>query len=358
MNNSGFGDYMELIPLPDENIANGSEDDNIPIGIPDIKIQPWSSDIFWAKAESEAQNKSKEPKKENIEDVQPNFVAAPSFLQNFDPNALPGLVGPSSGSPGPQFPNFCTSTNSIADFGISQLAPLGNTTSHNVITPVDVRKLLGSSQRASNGPVDIRTLAGANRYMSGGLSNKKRGRASKWKTAAGLPSNVMELGVSERLTKLERLSRKSDKDLTTLEKAEKKTILRMEKNRRAAAISRERKKRYIKSLEERNMIMLKHIEALERENSKLRTLLSQRNGSVNLPPRLPSLELWQLTDMSREQKTPRRMIKKERNETDSSNLYLSDLWNPSRDMNLEGTLEMPPLRKPSDVRKSKRLRLL
>jgi len=281
-------------------------------------------------------------------------VATPSFLRSFDPNALPGLMGPASGSPGQQFPNFSTSANSIADFGISPLAPLGNTTSHNVITPVDVRELLGNSQRASKGPVDIRKL-------SGGLSNKKRGRGYKWKTVAGLPSKLVELGVSERLTKLERLSRKSEKDLTILEKAEKKTILRLEKNRRAAAISRERKKRYIRSLEERNMIMAKHLEALERENSKLRVILSRRNGGVTLPPRLPSLELSPLADMPLEQKTPRRMIKKETNERETSplkNLYLPDVRNPSWGMNTEGMLDMPPFCTANDVRKSKRLRLM
>jgi len=54
MNNGsqGFDDYLELIPpkitesFPEENIAKCLENDNMPIGIPDIVIQPSSSDLF------------------------------------------------------------------------------------------------------------------------------------------------------------------------------------------------------------------------------------------------------------------------------------------------------------------------
>lgn len=369
MNNGsqGFGDYLELIPpkitqsFSDENMAKSSTDDNMPMGLPDMVISPSSSDLFLSSDKNEVQNKAREPKKENIAVGKPNFLAAPSFLQTFDPNALPGLIGPSLGSSGQQFPNFSTSTNSIADFGFSPLASLGSTTSHNVITPVDIRELLGKSQRASKGPVDIRKLAAANRWMSAGLSNENRGRGTKRTIVTGLPSKLVELGVSARLTKLERLIRKPERDLTTLEKAEKKNILRLEKNRRAAAVSRERKKRYIRSLEERNVIMAKHLDALETENSKLRALLRQRNGGVRLPPRLPSLELSPLTDMPFEPKTPRRMIKEERHESETSpfeNLYLSDPRNPSSGFVREGAFEIPTLCTTNDRRKSKKLKLM
>jgi len=365
MNNGsqGFGDYLELIrpkitqSFSVENRANSSPGDgNMSMGLPDMVIPPSSSDLCLSSAKNDVQDTAREPKKESIHVGKPHFLAAPSFLQTFDPNALPGLIVPSLGSSGQQFPNFSTSTNSIADFGISPLASLGSTASHNVITPVDIRELLGKSQRTGKVPVDIRKLAGANRWMSAG-----RGRGTKRKTVAGLPSKHVELGVSARLTKLERLIRKPEKDLTTLEKAEKKNILRLEKNRRAAAVSRERKKRYIRSLEERNVIMAKHLDALERENSKLRALLKQRNGSVTLPPRLPSLALSPFTYMSLEPKTPRRKIKKERHESDTSpfeNLYLSDVRNTSGGFEIEGTIEIPTLCTTYDRRKSKKLKLM
>merc|ERR1719233_1256524 len=108
------------------------------------------------------------------------------------------------------------------------------------------------------------------------------------------------------------------------------------------------------------MIMAKHLEALERENGKLRVLLSQRNEGVTLPPR-PSLELSPLNVMPLKQRTPRRMIKKERNESDASpfeSLYLSEIGNPSFGMNMERMLDIPPLSTINNVRSSKRLRLM
>jgi len=196
--------------------------------------------------------------------------------------------------------------------------------------------------------------------LSGGLSYEKR-RSTKRKSGGALPSKLLELGVSERLTKLEKLTRKSDKDLTTLEKAEKKTILRLEKNRRAAAVSRERKKRYIRSLEERSKVMAKHLDAMEKENSRLRALLRQRSGGVSIPPQLPLLDISSLTDMPLEQMTPRRIIKKERNEVGTSSLEklcVSDVRSPLSGLNADETQDMPPLCTPNDRKKSKRLRLM
>merc|ERR550517_1182066 len=83
--------------------------------------------------------------------------------------------------------------------------------------------------------------------------------------------------------------------MTKKQRSDKALLMRMEKNRRAAAVSRERKKRYVRSLEERSLIMSKHLEALELENSQLQKLLSQHNIQGpntlnNVLPSLPNLE--------------------------------------------------------------------
>jgi hypothetical protein len=103
------------------------------------------------------------------------------------------------------------------------------------------------------------------------------------------------------LSKLEKLIRMDESTMTEKDKSEKVRLMRLEKNRRAAAVSRERKKRYIRSLEERSLIMSKHLEALELENSQLRQLLSQNNiQKPNLLhsalPHLPNLELTAFDD--------------------------------------------------------------
>jgi len=82
--------------------------------------------------------------------------------------------------------------------------------------------------------------------------------------------------------------------MTKKQRSEKTRLMRLERNRRAAAVSRERKKRYISSLEDRSLIMSKHLEALELENRQLRKLLSQygipeQNLYDNVIPSLPNL---------------------------------------------------------------------
>merc|ERR1719300_1233223 len=62
---------------------------------------------------------------------------------------------------------------------------------------------------------------------------------------------------------------------------------RLVKNRRAASVSRERKRSYVRSLEERSLIMAKHLAALETENAHLRQVLRayQTGGNPNdVPP--------------------------------------------------------------------------
>jgi len=111
------------------------------------------------------------------------------------------------------------------------------------------------------------------------------------KSLAGLPAKMVEQGVSARLNKLEKLTRLDESQLSGDQKNEKRRLMRLEKNRRAAAISRERKKRYIRSLEERSLIMAKHLAALEMENQHLRQLLAQYTGAPVPPPLVPPQQL-------------------------------------------------------------------
>jgi len=110
---------------------------------------------------------------------------------------------------------------------------------------------------------------------------------TSFQSMAGLPAKMLELGVSARLSKLDQLSRMREDELSGHQMAEKRRLMRLEKNRRAASISRERKKRYIRSLEERSLIMAKHLAALEMENNHLRQLLANYSGgAVQVPPPL------------------------------------------------------------------------
>jgi len=110
---------------------------------------------------------------------------------------------------------------------------------------------------------------------------------TSFQSMAGLPAKMLELGVSARLSKLDELSRMREEELSGHQRAEKRRLMRLEKNRRAASISRERKKRYIRSLEERSLIMAKHLAALEMENNHLRQLLANYSGgAVQVPPPL------------------------------------------------------------------------
>jgi len=111
------------------------------------------------------------------------------------------------------------------------------------------------------------------------------------KSLAGLPAKMVEQGVSARLNKLEKLTRLDESQLSGDQKNEKRRLMRLEKNRRAAAISRERKKRYIRSLEERSLIMAKHLAAMEMENGHLRQLLAQYTGAPVPPPLVPPQQL-------------------------------------------------------------------
>lgn len=170
--------------------------------------------------------------------------------------------------------------------------------------PVDVRKL-SQGGGMHRGPVDIRKLGGGIHDGSNipPMDSDVFPEDKAKKSLAGLPSKLLELGVSKRLTKLDRLSRMDDRNMSSKQKAEKRRLMRLEKNRRAAAISRERKKRYIRSLEERSLIMSKHLQVLEMENSQLRALLAQSSNGQELldtmPPHmspLPEMSLGLPTD--------------------------------------------------------------
>lgn len=104
---------------------------------------------------------------------------------------------------------------------------------------------------------------------------------------AGTSKKLLEFGVSARLNKLDELSRVEEEKLTSSQLAEKRRLVRLEKNRRAASVSRERKRSYVRSLEERSLIMAKHLATLETENSHLRQMLLayQTGGTPNdVPP--------------------------------------------------------------------------
>jgi hypothetical protein len=257
-------------------------------------------------------------KKEKIQDEnEPQFIphdfsaSLSNFSGTFDVNAIPGLM-PTSDINGQLNPN----PYDLVPFKIPPTTRV--TRSNNVIAPIDVRTVLGrgNDERRQKtdvrgpvdirGPIDIRNMPADiyNNLIFGSDSQfdvRGIGRKKKVKSLAGLPAKLQELGVSKRLSKLERLIRMDESTMSEKDKSEKVRLMRLEKNRRAAAISRERKKRYIRSLEERTLIMSKHLEALELENSQLRQLLSQNN--VQKPntlhaalPHLPNLWLTAFDD--------------------------------------------------------------
>jgi len=210
-----------------------------------------------------------------------------NFPVTFDVTAIPGLLPPTNIA-GQLPPN----PFDLVPVKIPQTTR--HTCSTDGLAPIDIRTLLSTGSRQGNqktvapdpvdirGPVDIRNKS-PNKYnnilVEDSLCEKGVGTKRKRteKSLAGLPANLQELGVSKRLTKLEKLIRMDESAMTVKQRKEKVRLLRLEKNRRAAAISRERKKRYIRSLEERSLIMSKHLEALEMENGQLRLLLSQNN---------------------------------------------------------------------------------
>lgn len=101
---------------------------------------------------------------------------------------------------------------------------------------------------------------------------------------AGTSKKLLEFGVSARLNKLDELSRVEEEKLTSSQLAEKRRLVRLEKNRRAASVSRERKRSYVRSLEERSLIMAKHLAVLETENSHLRQMLRSGGNLNDVPP--------------------------------------------------------------------------
>jgi len=224
------------------------------------------------------------------------------FAGNFDVNAIPGLLTAhgQSGTSG---------QNSFDNFNIPQSSTKGS-----LMAPIDVRTLLAPGNPGTKfpadvgGPVDIRDVP-SNEYNDYIMHSESLfdirgvgpGGKKKEKSLAGLPAKLQELGVSKRLSKLERLIRMDESTMTRKQRSEKARLMRLEKNRRAAAVSRERKKRYVRSLEERSLIMSKHLQALELENSQLRKLLSQYNVQNQIPshsvlPSLPSLEPLPLSE--------------------------------------------------------------
>jgi len=229
-----------------------------------------------------------------------------NFTGTFDVNAIPGLMPPAD-IPG----QLNSSPFDLAPFKIPPTTRV--TRSGGRITPIDVRTLFGNRpgklktdvREPANirGPVDIRNMppnqfnnliwGSDSRFGARGAGMKG---TKKEKSLAGLPAKQQEFEVSKRLSKLEKLIQMDESEMTEKQRSEKVRLLRLEKNRRAAAVSRERKKRYIRSLEERSLIMSRHLEALELENGKLRELLSQNNitnPNILNPalPNLPNLEL-------------------------------------------------------------------
>jgi len=238
-------------------------DDNLPPGISDmVTVSPSTANFYGytCKVENKGalQHKNDFDKNTNLD-----VPVAPAFLNNIDPSTLPGIIDSASLSEH----QLLRTPNSINDFRFPTYSKLSNASSW-----------FGSESNANNGPVDIRKMPCFDPFMDGSVfSNKKRKSLLKSSTRAS--DKLLELGVSQRMCKLEKLLRVPSESLTRQEKKEKKQLIRLERNRRAAAVSRERKKRYIKNLEGRNLIMSKHLEALERENSQLRMLLDQCSGS-------------------------------------------------------------------------------
>jgi len=146
------------------------------------------------------------------------------------------------------------------------------------LAPEDFRKILtdlvGPKKEAfQNIPTE---LVGELKEMQQGVSR-----------LAGTSKKLLEFGVSARLNKLDELSRVEEEKLTSSQLAEKRRLVRLEKNRRAASVSRERKRSYVRSLEERSLIMAKHLAALETENLHLRQMMRsyQNGGNPNdVPP--------------------------------------------------------------------------
>jgi len=228
-----------------------------------------------------------------------------NFTGTFDVNAIPGLMPPAD------IPGQLNNPFDLVPFKIPPTTRVTRSSSR--ITPIDVRTLFGNRQgklktdvrEPANirGPVDIRNMppnqfnnliwGSDSRFGARGAGMKG---TKKEKSLAGLPAKQQEFEVSKRLSKLEKLIRMDESTMTEKQRSEKVRLLRLEKNRRAAAVSRERKKRYIRSLEERSLIMSRHLEALELENGRLRELLSQNNitnPNILNPalPNLPNLEL-------------------------------------------------------------------
>jgi len=252
-------------------------------------------------------------KEKTMDESEPHFIphdfpaSFNNYLGTFDVNAIPGLM-PQTDMPGQVTQNpfdlvpFKTApTTRVSRFG-------------DVLKPIDVRALLSTAngQRRVNTdvreplnislPMDIRNMPsnqwnkliwGSNSHF--GARDVGRKRNKKEKSLAGLPAKLQEVGVSRRLSKLQNLIRMDENTMTKKQRSEKVRLMRLEKNRRAAAVSRERKKRYIRSLEERSLIMRKHLEALELENGQLRQLLGQNNirtpNTLNpTRPDLPNLD--------------------------------------------------------------------
>jgi len=295
-----------------------------------------------------------------LDTKQPKFAedCKPAKLtENVIKTATPNVFW-ATGPAGQQFTDFITSSYAIPKFGFTPLASQVNPASENVMAPIDVRKLLGTGRRYCEGPVDIRNLVGAN----GGLSaefQKKSKKENTEKSLSGLPPKLVEIGVSKRLVKLENLNSKPEKELTTTEKDEKENLIRLERKRKAAVVCRERKKRYVRDLEERSRAMSKHLEALEKQNSQLRALLSLGCKGVDLPPPIPRYKHTPFTDKPRVYH--RRNIKIDTKRSVLSTmekLYLSTLYVTPRRLNAMGNLDIPPLCQTNGRGRSKRLRLL
>jgi len=227
------------------------------------------------------------------------------------------------------------------------------------MTPIDVRKLLGRSGRFRKGPGDIRKWVGATSNMSDQFSKNKKRRGSSHKSLSGLSPKLVELGVSQRLIKLDNLTSKSDKELTNAEKYEKEDLLRLEKKRKAAVVCRGRKKRYVQSLEERSVSMSKHVQALEKQNKELRAMLRVGRRGVTLPPPLPPYKATPLADKPRCYNRRKEKVQKRSVLATMEKLYLSALYVAPQSLGTIGTLDLPPpMCVTNGSRRSKRLRLM
>jgi len=274
--------------------------------------------------------------------------------EKFSPAGLCETVVPSSSTnlfwtTGPaeqQFTNFVASTYPLPDFGFAPITRQVGNTSQSVLTPVDVRKLLGNSRRFS-------TPVGATSSMRLKLCKNKKPKGASHKSLSGLSPKLIQLGVSKRLIKLQNLNSKPEKELTATEKNEKMNLLRLESKRNAAVVCRERKKKYVQSLEERSLKMAKHVEALEKQNEELRALLSLGCRGVALPPPLPPFKPAPLAEKPRCYQRRIERAKKRNVLSSMEKLYLSTLYVDTLE-----TIDLPPMCAASGRRKSKRLRLV